>query len=628
MLIFRPSKSGISIICLMALFAASWLPPMAMAQNERPPTEQLLPETTVGYIKIANIRDMIEKISRSNMGKLLSDENIAPLAQQLYQEGVEAYDEYVKIGLSLDEIKSLPTGEMTLALIAPKRKKPVFLFLVQTDPENESVTKAIDVGRDFAEKQGATLETEELEEVTYESIVNGDDRVTYFKLDGMVIGSNSREELDDLVDRWHGREVEKTRPLAENRKFVTIMNRCRGSKKYTPDMLFYVDPIELARSAFRGEVQAQFVINFLPLLGLDGILAVGGSSTMFVDEFESVAQGHVLLASPRKGILEMLAFKPGNYRPEPWVPEAATTYYSTSIDLRKMMVELEKVVDLIAGEGEFRKRLENDVNKEIGFDLEADLINSLTGRATMFNWMEPPARFTSQVFTVGLELESPEKIQDVMDAILARIEEDNEDVFANLEERDYKGYHYWSVSDEAMDKLNNRQRERTSERREQRGQKDVNVEFDANVPQLCWGVIENYFFLSGSPQCMELMLDTLRGDKKSLAESEQFKTVSSKMTNLLGTDMPCFVVYQDPKEIMRAMIDAARLEHTGPLLDLADGNKYAEGIRKAMQDHPLPPFESIEQYFRPSGMFITSEDSGFHMLAFQISSEEEQKTDK
>ena len=103
----------------------------------------------------------------------------------------------------------------------------------------------------------------------------------------------------------------------------------------------------------------------------------------------------------RKGILEMLAFKPGDYRPEPWVPESATTYYSTSIDLRKMMVELEKVVDLVAGEGEFRKRLENDINQEIGFDIEEDLINSLTGRATIFNWMEPPARFTSQVFHRG-----------------------------------------------------------------------------------------------------------------------------------------------------------------------------------------------------------------------------------
>ena len=569
---------------------------------------------------------MVEKVGRSNMGKLLADENIAPLAQGIYEQGVEAYEEYVKIGLTLDEIKSLPAGEMTIAVIAPKRKKPVFLFLVQTDPENEAVAKALGIGRDFAEKQGAELETEELDEVTYESIVTEGNRVTYFQLDGMIVGSNSREELDDLVDRWHGREVDKVRPLADNRKFVTIMNRCRGSKKYTPDLLFYVDPIELARSSFRGDTQAQFVINFLPLLGLDGILAIGGSSTMFVDEFESVAQGHVLLANPRKGILEMLAFKPADYRPEPWVPETATTYYSTSIDLRKMMVELEKVVDLVAGEGEFRKRLENDVNKEVGFDLEEDVINSLTGRATIFNWMEPPARFTSQVFTVGIELENPDKINDVMEAVLARIEEDDEDAMDNIEERDYKGFSFWSVTDESMERLTGRQRERAAERREQRGQDQVDVEFDANIPQLCWGIIENHFFLSGSPQCMELMINTLRGDKKSLSESEQFKTVSRKMTNLLGTDMPCFMVYQDPREIMRAMMDAARLEKTGPLLDLANGNKYAEGIRRAMQDHPIPPFESVEQYFQPSGMFITSEESGFHMLAFQISSEEETET--
>ncbi len=132
-----------SIVCLAALFSFTLFATAARAQTERPPTEQLLPETTVGYIKIANIREMVEKVGRSNMGKLLADENIAPLAQGIYEQGVEAYEEYVKIGLTLDEIKSLPAGEMTIAVIAPKRKKPVFLFLVQTDPENEAVAKAL-----------------------------------------------------------------------------------------------------------------------------------------------------------------------------------------------------------------------------------------------------------------------------------------------------------------------------------------------------------------------------------------------------------------------------------------------------------------------------------------------------
>ena len=54
---------------------------------------------------------------------------------------------------------------------------------------------------------------------------------------------------------------------------------------------------------------------------------------------------------------------------------------------------------------------------------------------------------------MGIELENADKIKDVMDAILARIEEDDEDVLENLEERDYKGFSYWSVTDEAMERI-------------------------------------------------------------------------------------------------------------------------------------------------------------------------------
>ena len=50
------------------------------------------------------------------------------------------------------------------------------------------------------------------------------------------------------------------------------MNRCRGSKDLKPEARFFVDPIELAKSATRGDAGSQLVINFLPVFGLDGVV--------------------------------------------------------------------------------------------------------------------------------------------------------------------------------------------------------------------------------------------------------------------------------------------------------------------------------------------------------------------
>ena len=58
---------------LSSLMILLLLAPAAMGQSEsRPKTEDLLPENTVLYVQIEDIRDMIEKMTDSNFGQMLS----------------------------------------------------------------------------------------------------------------------------------------------------------------------------------------------------------------------------------------------------------------------------------------------------------------------------------------------------------------------------------------------------------------------------------------------------------------------------------------------------------------------------------------------------------------------------
>ena len=89
----------------------------ASAQTEtRPKTEDLLPETTVLYVQIENVRDMLEKITDSNFGRMMEDEQVSPLISEFYQQGLDAYSNVEDaVGLSLEEIRSLPSGELCFA---------------------------------------------------------------------------------------------------------------------------------------------------------------------------------------------------------------------------------------------------------------------------------------------------------------------------------------------------------------------------------------------------------------------------------------------------------------------------------------------------------------------------------
>ena len=305
------------VVVMVAGFA-----PVASAQVDpetRPDTQDLLPETTVAFVQIDDFRDMMGKMSESAIGKMTRDEAIAPLLEGLWDEAKLAYDEVKDdVGVSLEDLQALPSGEMTFAVIAPRRKSPEFMLIVELDDESDAVNRVLDRGRQLiTEEGGQEITTEESDDgIEFESFMVEDKKIKFFRKDGLMVGSTSEEELDAFIDRWMGRENEKVRPLTQNRKFVTIMNRCVGTKELKPEARFFVDPIAIAKSATRGNFAAQAAINFLPVLGLDGLLGVGGSMILTEDDFESVVHGHVLLANPRKGVFEMIAFKPTDYQPD------------------------------------------------------------------------------------------------------------------------------------------------------------------------------------------------------------------------------------------------------------------------------------------------------------------------
>ncbi len=447
----------------------------------------------------------------------------------------------------------------------------------------------------------------------------------FFRKDGLLVGCTSREELDQLIDRWMGREVPKVRPLKENRKFITIMNRCLGTNELKPEARFFVDPIALAKSATRGNVGAQVTINLLPVLGLDGLLGIGGSMLLSEDEFSSIAHAHILLANPRKGVFEMLAFKPTNYEPEPWLPGDVSNYFTTSWDVDQMLAELTKMIEIFQGEGAVNKWFEEEVNSELGFDVREEVLGALTGRVTMVQAIEPPVRVNSQVAIIAVELKDPVKFEATFDKIMARInqETDEEEDEFRMDEEVYNGIRILGPSEERVNNAAERRRERRRQRREQLGRDPVEVQIEVNNSTPSFALVGNYLLIS--PQSRKFVrraIDTYQGDVQALVDSEEYQRVSGKMTRLLGSDMPAGITYAQPVEVFRWMFEMAKSEETRSFIgSQAEDNEYVGGIQQALEANPLPDFEGLEKYFQPQGGFMTSDDTGLHFLVFELKSD-------
>ena len=601
-----------TILCL--------LPTLLFAQAaERPSSDELLPETTVVYLQIHDTRELAEKLQDTNMGKLIANEQIAPLVGDLYSTAQDAYSEVEdQVGLSLDEIQSLPAGELCFAVIAPKRKNPAFVLIIDTDEESEVLDKALQRGRDLASENEVEMETEELDDVTYEKFNVDGQSVMFFQKGGTFVIGTDKDELDAIVERWMGREVEKVKPLRENRKFITIMNRCKGSKDLPADFRFFADPINLAKSATRGNAAAQLGLNMLPVLGLDGFLGVGGASIMDEMDFEAVSHLHVLLANPRSGIFEMIALKPDSYEPQNWVPGNAVSYGSTSWDVQKMFAEIEKLFDQFNGDGAMAEAIDDQINDELEIDFREDVINQLAGRMTYLQWIDDDEEvINGTTNAIAIELKDPDAFRDTfIDAFLSKVLEDDED---DLEEVEYKGITYWQMPDARME----RQRERREERRQRRIEEGrSSPQMEIRMPQPSFTILENSLIISfENPKLLKRAIEVSRGDAEPLFDDEKFKYVADQMTKLLGTDVPGAIFYSRPEETMRWLFRVAGSDDTKGFLDeIAEDNVYAQRIRDAIKDNPLPDFDDVKEYFQPSGMFVTNDETGYHILGFQLKS--------
>ena len=628
---------SLSLFSTLALVCLSMLAPTTVSGQDdleenppRPATEQLLPETTVVFFQIADVKDMAEKYMAGSAGQFFNDENIAPLVGRLWEEGKSLYDENAleEVGLSLEEIGSLPSGEMTIAVIAPRRKKPVIMVLFELDDENPAVDKALNRVREVAADEGEGFTDIEKENgITYEKTMIDDTPMITARKDGLMVACTDEKVLDNFFKRWMGEEVKKVRPLSENRKFITIMNRCASKKGFEPEARFFVDPITLAKSAGRGNVGMAAGMAFLPTLGLDGLNGIGGAMVLGDDEYEFIAHAHVLLASPRKGIMEMISLKPAYYEPESWMPSDTHFYTTTSWDVDQMYAELTKMVDLFTEEGNFEKLVDENINENLNLNLKEDVLDLFTGRITIANSTVRPITLNSASTIVGLQLKDPEGAREYIEEKFKTLREENEDFEADdVEFVEHDGIKFWCSSQERYDERQERMAERMRERAERRGR--PSMEGSIRFPDPCVGFVGDCVIYTDSRESMKHIIDVHNGSASALRDDDEYLKMSSHMTRLLDSDMPCAMAFNQPAKQMEMWFEFANADTTKDFIngsaasaaeneEMDFGGEFMTTLKDILDENPVPEFGKVKKYFQPNGWFMTTDDTGYHVLMFQ-----------
>ncbi len=586
------------------------------ARAERPSAPELLPETTLAFVRIPSVPEMLEKFQETSLGKISQNEKIRPLIGELYGSVSEAFAQIQdEVGVPLGKILALPQGELCIALVAQKTGPPV-LFALMDVGESEATAKTLIERAEKAIENDGAVRSHETVGSTRLTIYNDPDRtdrkVVYFNRDETIVITSNVDVAKQIVERWDGKQDKEDSTLADNRRFTTIMSKCRGTKDERPHLTWFVDPIELARVATRGNSAAQLGLAILPALGLDGIQAVGGSFIYAPEEFDGIVHMHVLLESPRAGIIELIQFDSGDIEPEDWVPADTYGYTTFHFDVSKGFDKVAKLFDSFNGDDAWGNLLKRRVTDRVGVDIEKELLDQFDGRFTLVSWIEQPVRANSQVNVLAIKLKDA-------DAVLATIKKLLEQAPADtVAESVYGGVTIYQGSRPMRDRPVGEPRDPERPARADR--------LAFRRPEPCLAIVDGYLMLTGSRKMLEEVIKTNSdATAPTLAKEDDYDLIATKIKRHLAGTQPSLITFNRPEEAFRLIYDLVESDDTRRnLATWSEGNEFVRKLNTALNENPLPPFAELAKYLAPGGGILTDDETGIHYIGFALKGDYEE----
>jgi len=313
---------------------------------------------------------------------------------------------------------------------------------------------------------------------------------------------------------------------------------------------------------------------------------------MATDEFDMIVDAHLLLNSPRHGVLTMIAMESGDTTPEPWVPRDVAGYVTLHWDIQRTYAELTRLYNTFRGESAWENSVVRQVSDGLDLDLQRDVVDAAEGRVTLVTWMEPPARINSQTRLVAFKLKNAAVARQALDRVMSR--------FPNRVQQDNLGgvTYYRAVVDQPARGLD---------------------EQIVRRPEPCIGILGDHLVVSDSTKFLRQAIMTNSGASPPLGDELDFQLIASKISRQVKGEKAGLVSFSRPEEGLRLLYELANAPATRTRLrDGAANNRALRALNDALTQNPLPPFAVLAQYLAPGGAIATSDETGLHYTAFTL----------
>ncbi|MCC9641038.1 DUF3352 domain-containing protein [Rhodopirellula sp. JC740] len=601
------------------------------------PAPKLLPAETLAYIRVDDVNSIRADWETSSLGKMLNDPQMRPFVSDIYDILSELFDNVGKeLGLTLDELRSLPQGQLAVALLEgpppeenadnqntnsededddeaiarrlrqKRRQQNSFAVAVMIDagPSNRTMSDLVDRLMKLAEKNRFVIQTEQIGSIEMTRLVrqrgNGD-VIEWFEQDGFYVIGFGRTVGKDIAKRLlasqrddtsSGRsrrsssssESSETSTLAQNTDFVAVMSRSIGAEAEIPQTTFFINPYGIVKRIIARSGSAFFIAPIVQDLGIEKIRGVGGSMFRGGEIVETIGHVHVLIDPPRDGFFGVLRPEDTDVSPPDWVPADSASFTTVGWDIETAFENLGKIVNRFAGEGRFKDFTEKPVQDRFGVSLAEEVFPAMTGRVVTIQRYQLPANWNSMARVIAIEFSDAKEAKRLLEQMKSKVPP------KDMKPEVIRGKTVYFA-------------ERPN--------------FNApiiRVPERSLMLLDNWLLLSDSREIIVEVLKSSDGEVDRLSADEDYVLLTSELGAKLEGETPFLFQFNRDSESFRILYEMANSEGSATVLENRGGdNPMTKRVAELMRRDDWPEWETLEKYFSVSGIFGYDEPGGIHI---------------
>jgi hypothetical protein len=452
------------VVCLLVFVGVGFA-----ADEPSRPSETLLPNTAQGFFAISNVDTLTEHWDKTQLGHLMADPVMKPFTKDIRRQFEERWSSvHERLGLTLEDLKGVPGGDVAISLIAPAPGKAALAIVADVvgkiPQANEMLKKVsetqlkrgakrselkvdgcpdiviqfdlpqLEEDKKAAESTLRGSEKAEAEKAEKKS-TNGDDkaatggraqeeppaRQAFYCLTGrLLVVTDNLEIMKGILARAMAGNSKGS--LAEHKAFRKITERCRKDYgKSTPQIRWFIHPLgyaEAARAATPPDQRrkGKSILEVMRNQGVSAVQGVGGFLDFASEGHEMVHRTAVYAPGPYQKAMKMLVLpNRSDFAPQPWVPREISTYTTLYFDIQNAFNNVDSMVDELFGQGEtgtwksIKENLKHDPYG-VSIDLDEDLIKHLGTRVSVLTDYQLPISTTSERLLFAIEAKNPKQV--------------------------------------------------------------------------------------------------------------------------------------------------------------------------------------------------------------------------